>query len=108
MTPWAYAAPIGPGSAATAEGGDTDAVVAFLASKIAPILLAVLGVIFIGYASRGRIRRVMTSSVIALIGLGFIRRSGVAVRLRRLSHRSDLPVRMQVLWAPRWVHCPRR
>jgi hypothetical protein len=54
------------------KGIDTDAVVGFLASKIAPILLAVLGLIFIGYAARGRMGRVMTMSAIALIGLLFI------------------------------------
>lgn len=51
---------------------NTDGVVSFFASKIAPILLAVLGVIFIGRASRGEISRVLTSSAIAIIGLAFI------------------------------------
>jgi len=51
---------------------NTDNVIAFFASKIAPILLAVLGVIFIGRASRGEISRVLTSSAIAIIGLAFI------------------------------------
>ena len=41
-------------------------------SKIAPILLAVLGVIFIGRASKGEVSRVLTSSAIAIIGLAFI------------------------------------
>jgi hypothetical protein len=51
---------------------NTDAVVGFIVSKIAPILLAVLGVIFIGRASKGEISRVLTSSAIAIIGLAFI------------------------------------
>lgn len=51
---------------------NTEGVVSFLASKIAPILLAVLGVIFIGRASRGQISQVLTSSAIAIIGLAFI------------------------------------
>jgi hypothetical protein len=51
---------------------NTTGVVSFFASKIAPILLAVLGVIFIGRASRGEISRVLTSSAIAIIGLAFI------------------------------------
>lgn len=51
---------------------NTDAVVSFFATKIAPILLAVLGIIFIGRASRGEISRVLTSSAIAIIGLAFI------------------------------------
>jgi hypothetical protein len=51
---------------------NTTGVVSFFASKIAPILLAVLGVIFIGRASRGEVSRVLTSSAIAIIGLVFI------------------------------------
>ncbi|WP_018831172.1 hypothetical protein [Salinispora tropica] len=53
-------------------GINTEGVVAFFASKIAPILLAVLGVIFIGRASRGEISKVLTSSAIAIVGLAFI------------------------------------
>ena len=51
---------------------NTDAILGFFASKIAPILLAVLGVIFIGRASKGEVSRVLTSSAIAIIGLAFI------------------------------------
>jgi hypothetical protein len=51
---------------------DTDSILSFFASKIAPILLAVLGVIFIGRASKGEVSRVLTSSAIAVIGLAFI------------------------------------
>ncbi|MCG5447502.1 hypothetical protein NIE79_006438 [Micromonospora sp. NIE79] len=54
------------------KGIDTDGVVKFFAGKIAPILLAVLGVIFIGRASRGEISKVLTSSAIAIVGLAFI------------------------------------
>jgi hypothetical protein len=50
----------------------TNNILAFVASKIAPILLAVLGVIFIGRASRGEVSKVLTSSAIALIGIAFI------------------------------------
>ncbi len=50
----------------------TNSILAFFASKIAPILLAVLGVIFIGRASRGEVSKVLTSSAIALIGVAFI------------------------------------
>ncbi|MDG4828056.1 hypothetical protein O7627_01905 [Solwaraspora sp. WMMD1047] len=53
-------------------GINTEGVVSFFASKIAPILLAVLGVIFIGRASRGEISKVLTSSAIAIVGLAFI------------------------------------
>ena len=51
---------------------NTEGIVSFFASKIAPILLAVLGVIFIGRAGKGEISRVLTSSAIAIIGLAFI------------------------------------
>jgi hypothetical protein len=54
------------------KGIDTQRVVSFFASNIAPILLAVLGVIFIGRASRGEISKVLTSSAIAIVGLAFI------------------------------------
>jgi len=51
---------------------NTEGVISFLASTIAPILLAGLGVIFIGRAGRGEISRVLTSSAIAIVGLAFI------------------------------------
>ena len=54
------------------KGINTEGVVTFFASNIAPILLAVLGVIFIGRASRGEISKVLTSSAIAIVGLAFI------------------------------------
>jgi hypothetical protein len=61
-----------PAAAPAPKGIDTENVVTFFASKIAPILLAVLGVIFIGRASRGEISKVLTSSAIAIVGLAFI------------------------------------
>ena len=51
---------------------NTTGVVSFFASKIAPILLAALGIVFIGRASRGEVSKVLTSSAIAIIGLAFI------------------------------------
>jgi len=51
---------------------NTDGILSFFATKITPILLAVLGIICIGRASRGEISRVLTSSAIAIIGLAFI------------------------------------
>lgn len=54
------------------KGIATENIVTFFASKIAPILLAVLGVIFIGRASKGEISKVLTSSAIAIVGLAFI------------------------------------
>jgi hypothetical protein len=57
---------------AAPKGINTQGVVTFFAKNIAPILLAVLGVIFIGRASRGEISKVLTSSAIAIVGLAFI------------------------------------
>jgi hypothetical protein len=57
---------------AAPTGINTQGVVTFFAKNIAPILLAVLGVIFIGRASRGEISKVLTSSAIAIVGLAFI------------------------------------
>ena len=54
------------------SGINTEGIVGFFAGNIAPILLAVLGVIFIGRASRGEISKVLTSSAIAIVGLAFI------------------------------------
>lgn len=59
--------PPGPGG-----GIDTSGIVGFFGTQVAPILLAVLGVIFLGRANRGQVSRVMTSSAIALVGLAFI------------------------------------
>jgi len=56
----------------TPTGINTQGVVSFFAKDVAPILLAVLGVIFIGRAGRGEISKVLTSSAIAIVGLAFI------------------------------------
>ena len=59
-------------SAAEPQQIDTTGVLSFIATKIAPILLAVLGVIFISRAGKGEMSRVLTSSAIAIVGLAFI------------------------------------
>lgn len=51
---------------------NTNGIVEFLASKVAPILLAVLGVFFISRAGKGEMSRVLTSSAIAIIGIAFV------------------------------------
>jgi len=70
----AHVAKIAPTSAPTDAPKDinTQGIVSFFATKIVPILLAVLGVIFIGRAGKGEMSRVLTSSAIAIIGLVFI------------------------------------
>jgi hypothetical protein len=61
-----------PNPTSTPTDINTTGLVSFFASKIAPILLAILGIVFIGRASRGEISKVLTSSAIAIIGLAFI------------------------------------
>jgi hypothetical protein len=63
---------LAPIAAPAPKGINTEGIVTFFASNVAPILLAVLGVIFIGRASRGEISKVLTSSAIAIVGLAFI------------------------------------
>ena len=70
----AHVAKIAPTSAPADSPKDinTQGIVSFFATKIVPILLAVLGVIFIGRAGKGEMSRVLTSSAIVIIGLVFI------------------------------------
>ncbi len=51
---------------------NTEGIIENLLRYIAPILLAGLGVVFIGRANKGEVSRVLTSSVIAMIGLVFL------------------------------------
>ncbi|CAM3594885.1 hypothetical protein [Stackebrandtia soli] len=50
----------------------TEGIISFFISKIAPILLAILGIIFIARANKGEVSRVLTSSTIAIVGLAFV------------------------------------
>ena len=59
-------------AAAPPKGINTEGVVTFFASNIAPIRIAVLSVIFIGRASRGEMSKALTSSAMAIVGLAFI------------------------------------
>lgn len=54
------------------DGVNTQGIVTFFATQIAPVLLAVLGVVFIGRAGRGQVSKVITSGGIAVVGLAFI------------------------------------
>jgi hypothetical protein len=51
---------------------NTTGIVEAITKFVVPILLAVLGVIFISRAGKGEMSKVMTSSAIAIIGLAFI------------------------------------
>jgi hypothetical protein len=55
---------------------NTDGIVGAITKYVVPILLAVLGVIFISRAGKGEMSKVMTSSAIAIIGLAFIAGAG--------------------------------
>jgi hypothetical protein len=55
---------------------NTDAIVAAITRFVVPILLAVLGVVFISRAGKGEMSKVLTSSAIAIIGLAFIAGAG--------------------------------
>ncbi len=61
---------------ATGGGINKDGIITFFATQIAPILLAVLGVIFLGRSARGEVSKVLTSSIIAIAGLAFIAGAG--------------------------------
>ena len=63
---------LAPTPAPQEPGINTNGILGFIASKIAPILLAILGVIFISRAGKGEVSRVLTSSAIAIIGVVFI------------------------------------
>lgn len=55
---------------------NTDGILNFFITKIVPILLAALGLIFVSRANRGEVSKVLTSSSIAIIGLIFIAGAG--------------------------------
>ena len=63
-----------PSPSAPADGPhlNTDGIIAFITTKIVPILLAAVGVIFISRAGKGEMSRVLTSSAIAFIGIAFV------------------------------------
>ncbi|MFI5906261.1 hypothetical protein [Dactylosporangium sp. NPDC051541] len=67
---------LAPTPGAPPETINTNAILEFFGTKIVPILLAVLGVIFIGRASKGEVSRVLTSSAIAIIGIAFVLGAG--------------------------------
>jgi hypothetical protein len=56
---------------------NTTGVVGAITKYVVPILLAVLGVIFISRAGKGEMSKVLTSSAIAIVGLAFIAGAGV-------------------------------
>jgi hypothetical protein len=68
-TPTPAATPVAP---LPTKSLNTDGVVNFLGTKVAPILLGILGVVFLARANRGETSKVITSSAIAIIGLAFI------------------------------------
>jgi hypothetical protein len=55
---------------------NTTGIVGAITKYLVPILLAVLGVVFISRAGKGEMSRVLTSSAIAIVGLAFIAGAG--------------------------------
>jgi hypothetical protein len=55
---------------------NTTGILTFFASRIAPILLGFLGVIFLSRARNGEVNRVVTSSGISIVGLAFLAGAG--------------------------------
>jgi small-conductance mechanosensitive channel len=68
---WA-AQPTPTGAPVDGPAVNTEGIIQFIATKIVPILLAVIGVIFISRAGKGEMSRVLTSSGIVILGLAFI------------------------------------
>jgi hypothetical protein len=63
----------GPGSPpADSPGIDTTGIIKFFAMWIAPIPIAILGVIFLFRSPQGQVSRVVTSSWIAIAGIIFL------------------------------------
>jgi hypothetical protein len=64
-----------PTTAGTSGDGpaiNTEGIIQFIATKVVPILLAVVGVIVLSRAGKGELSRVLTSSGIVIVGLAFI------------------------------------
>ncbi|MGI5236459.1 hypothetical protein [Dactylosporangium sp. CA-139066] len=61
-----------PSGAPTPKELNTDGILNFFVTKIVPILLAGLGIIFVSRANKGEVSKVLTSSSVALIGIAFI------------------------------------
>ncbi len=53
-------------------GINTDGIVNFFGMKIAPVLVAVVGVVVLGRANRGQVSQTLTSSAITMVGVGMI------------------------------------
>lgn len=72
------AAPSEPPTAPAGSGiVNTDGIVSTLATVIAPIIVAVVGVGILMRASRGQVSQSLTSTFIVVLGLGMLAASGV-------------------------------
>jgi hypothetical protein len=61
-----------------AAAGDlnTAGILTFIASKVLPIILGVIGVWIVARAGRGSLSQALNTSVVAIIGLAFIAAAG--------------------------------
>jgi len=55
---------------------NTNGTITWISTRIAPILLAGLGIVFLGRANKGEVSKVLTSSAVAFIGVAFIAGAG--------------------------------
>jgi hypothetical protein len=60
---------------------DTSGIIGWLIRSVGAILLAVLGIIFIARARTGQVSQVLTSSMIALVGVAFLGGAAIFVAL---------------------------
>jgi hypothetical protein len=65
---WAEATP----TPSPEPGIDSSDIRNFLITKIGPILLAAVGVVIVSRAGKGEMSRVLTSSGIVIMGIGFL------------------------------------
>lgn len=60
---------------------DTAGILTWFAQVIAPILLAILGIVFLARSRQGQVSQVVTSSGIAIVGLCFLGGAGALALL---------------------------
>lgn len=71
-----------PSPAPTGDGStiiNQDGILGFFASVIAPILLAIVGIVIISRANKGQVSQSVTSSGIAILGIVILAGAGLLV-----------------------------
>lgn len=75
----ALAAPSAPPAQPSSTIVDTNAIIGFFASVIAPIIAAILGIVIMARARSGRVSESLTSSGVFILGIFFLGGAGVLV-----------------------------